>query len=608
MVVRQGSIGAIVLALLVISLSIAAQIPTGPRGAQPPGTASISGVVVAAGANSPIAGARVEARRADCNSSGGESASAMTDGEGRFLLEKLHSGAWCIGAAHPSGQYTPAEYLQRGALGRGLTLSLADGAKTQNIRISMAPTGGIAGRIADADGEPMGRVRVMVMEAFYEDGRKRLYTLNVVQSDDLGEFRFFWLPPGQYYVAAIPEDTDRQRVMFNVSPPGSGGHRTDVLPPVYKRRVTAQGEIIDEAYLAVYYPGSTDSQRAAPVDVQPGVTTSGVIFSFAGAKVRAWHVRGTAASAVIPQAPRGGPANNTPPPVQIRLTPRDWTPIAVMPSATSDANGAFDIAGVVSGSYVLYASSPQASARIPLDVNGDIDNLRVVTTGGYALSGRLSIEGQSVLNPQDLVGLQLNLARDPNFPGLPTSRTNTPINANNLSFSLMNVFPGDYHVYLPPLLNGFQRGVPATPPRLPDLYLKSIRMGATDLLTDGLHLSAAPEGSIEVVLARAGSVTGKVMDAKGQAAVNVKVVLVPDVSLRRRFDLFRTATTNQSGAFQLRGVAPGDYTAIAWEQVADGAWQEPDFLRAYEPAGKPVHVSEGAQSSVDLNAINAEGR
>jgi hypothetical protein len=604
--IRQWSTVAIALAFS--SLSIVAQIPNPQRGAQPPGTASISGVVVAAGTNAPISGARVEARRADCNSLGGESTSTMTDGEGRFVLDKLHGGGWCIGAAHPSGQYTPTEYLQRGALGRGMALSLAEGAKAQNIRISMAPTGGIAGRITDPDGEPMGRVRVMIMEAFYEDGRKRLYTLNVVQSDDLGEFRFFWLPPGQYYVAAIPEDTDRQRVMFNVSPPGSGGHRTDVLPPVYKRRITSRGEVIDEAYLAVYYPGATDSQRAAPVDVQAGVTTSGIIFGFAGAKVRAWHVRGTAASAVIPSGPRGGAVNNAPPPVQIRLAPRDWTSIAVMPSATSDANGNFDIAGVVSGAYVLYASAPQASVRIPLDVNGDIDNLRVVTTGGYGLSGRLSIEGQSVLNPQDLGGLRLNLARDPNFPGLPTSPTNAAINTNNLSFSLMNVFPGDYRVYLPPLLNPFQRGVAATPPRLPDLYLKSIRMGAADLLTDGLHLSAPPEGPIEIILARAGTVAGHVIDAKGQPAVNVKVALAPDVSLRRRSDLFRTATTDQSGSFQMRGVAPGDYTAIAWEQVAEGAWQEPEFLRAYEPAGKPVHVSEGAQSSVDLNVISAEGR
>jgi hypothetical protein len=607
MMVRQLSLVAIGLALL-ISLSSAAQVSNPQRTTQTPGTASISGVVVAVGTNAPIAGARVEARRADCNNQGGESASTTTDSEGRFLLEKLHGGGWCVGAAHPSGQYTPAEYLQRGALGRGMTLALADGAKAQNVRISMTPTGGIAGRIMDADGEPMGRVRVMVMEAFYEDGRKRLYTLNVVQSDDMGEFRFFWLPPGQYYVAAIPEDTDRQRVMFNVSPPGSGGHRMDVLPPVYKRRITPRGEVIDEAYLAVYYPGAIDSQRAAPVDVQPGVTTSGVTFGFAGAKVRAWHVRGTAASAVIPNAPRGGQANNMPPPVQIRLAPRDWTPIAVMPSATSDATGNFDIAGVVSGSYVLYASAPQASARIPLDVTGDIDNLRVVATGGYALSGRLSIEGQSVLNPQDLGGLRFNILRDPNFPGVPASPTNGGINANNLSFSLMNVFPGDYRVYLSPFLNPSQRGSAAPPPRLPDLYLKSIRMGAADLLTDGLHVSGPLEAPIEVVLARAGTIAGKVIDTKGQPAGNVKVALVPDISLRRRFDLFRTATTDQSGAFQMRGVAPGEYTAIAWEQVADGAWQEPEFLRAYEPAGRPVHVSEGAQSSVDLNLISAEVR
>src|SRR5262249_21180304 len=161
-------------------------------------------------------------------------------------------------------------------------------------------------------------------------------------------------------VSAVPEDTDRQRVMFNVSPPGSGGHRTDVLPPVYKRRITPNGEVIDEAYLAVYYPGVTDSQRAAPVDGNSGGTTSGITCTFAGAKVRASHIRGTAVSAAIVAPPRGAPANFKPPPLQLRLAPRDWTSIAVMPSATADVNNEFDIAGVVSGSYVLYAQGLQA--------------------------------------------------------------------------------------------------------------------------------------------------------------------------------------------------------------------------------------------------------
>src|SRR5262245_45630376 len=338
-------IACVLLSLLIISLSTAAQNSPSQRSQQPPGTASISGVVVAMGTNAPISGANVEARRTACgNTNAGESASATTNADGKFVLENLRAGGWCIGAAYPGGQYTPSEYLQRGYLGRGVTLSVSDNQKAENIRIAMAPTGGIAGRLTDADGDPLGRARVMVMESFYEEGQRRLYTLNVVQSDDLGEFRFYWLPPGQYYIAAIPEDTQRQRVMFSVAPPGSGGHRSDALSPVVTTRITQTGELVEEAYQTIYYPGSTDPNRALPVDVRPGQTTDGISLNFAGAKVRAWHIRGNVSSTVVPPAPRGGATGFTPPPAQLRLAPRDWTSIAVMPSAISDPNGNFEIA------------------------------------------------------------------------------------------------------------------------------------------------------------------------------------------------------------------------------------------------------------------------
>src|SRR5262245_49723910 len=124
---KHHSIASAVLAFLVIVLSISAQNQSPQqRPQQAPGTASIAGTIMAMGTNAPIAGARVEARRGDCSSSGGENASTTSDVEGRFLLEKLHAGGWCIGAAYAGGQYTPAEYMQRGALGRGLTLPVTE--------------------------------------------------------------------------------------------------------------------------------------------------------------------------------------------------------------------------------------------------------------------------------------------------------------------------------------------------------------------------------------------------------------------------------------------------------------------------------------------------
>ncbi len=208
--------------------------PQQPRQQLPPGTASLSGTVVVMGSGQAIPGASLEMRRADCNtfSNPPEVVTATTDGNGKFEFQNLHAGGWCIVATVPGGAYTPAEYMQRGSLGRGATIPIADGQRVTGIQLSMAPTGGIAGRVRDADGEPMAHARVQVMEPFSEEGQRRLYILQVAQTNDLGEYRFFWLPPGPYYMAVVPENTRARNVVSVQPPPGTGGHREDVIAPV----------------------------------------------------------------------------------------------------------------------------------------------------------------------------------------------------------------------------------------------------------------------------------------------------------------------------------------------------------------------------------------
>ena len=79
------------------------------------------------------------------------------------------------------------------------------------------------------------------------------------------------------------------------------------------------------------------------------------------------------------------------------------------------------------------------------------------------------------------------------------------------------------------------------------------------------------------------------------------MVLVPDVL--RRTELYRTATTDVSGRFHLNRVPPGEYKVFSWEEVQDGAWYDPEFLRAHENRGKPIRVMEGRGESVSVEVI-----
>ncbi len=45
------------------------------------------------------------------------------------------------------------------------------------------------------------------MQDWYHEGNRLLNFIQAVQTNDLGEYRLFWLPPGRYYVAARPEDS-----------------------------------------------------------------------------------------------------------------------------------------------------------------------------------------------------------------------------------------------------------------------------------------------------------------------------------------------------------------------------------------------------------------
>ncbi len=77
--------------------------------------------------------------------------------------------------------------------------------------------------------------------------------------------------------------------------------------------------------------------------------------------------------------------------------------------------------------------------------------------------------------------------------------------------------------------------------------------------------------------------------------ITVWVVLVPDPSRRDQSHLYRKVATDQFGHYLLRGIAPGDYKLFCWDEVEDGAREDPDFLRAYEDRGEDFCGESGRE-------------
>src|SRR5262249_28569980 len=163
--------------------------------------------------------------------------------------------------------------------------------------------------------------------------------------------------------------------------------------------------------------------------------------------------------------------------------------------------------------------------------------------------------------------------------------------------------PGDYRVEILPILT-----VPpsALTSNFTNAYVKSIRLGGTDVLNGGLHLDSAPNGTMQVVISmNGGAITGRVLDAAGKPVPNTKVVLVPNAPRRERGDLYKFDSTDDSGAYELRGIAPGEYKIFAWERVEEGAWQDPQFIKLYEDRGTPLRVEENRRVNSDIKMILA---
>src|SRR4029453_16253080 len=83
------------------------------------------------------------------------------------------------------------------------------------------------------------------------------------------------------------------------------------------------------------------------------------------------------------------------------------------------------------------------------------------------------------------------------------------------------------------------------------------------------------------------------------------VALVPEGKRFENRALFASTTSDASGRFVFRGVAPGDYRLFAWESTPPNAYQNAGFIRKYESRARVVHVGQGGSATAQLTIIPA---
>src|SRR6185295_18775933 len=141
------------------------------------------------------------------NGGRGQSYTATTTSGGQFSFQNLDPAQYRLSATR-SG-YVRMEYGARSPNRPGLPLTVNPGQKLTDVVLQIMPAGTISGRVFDRDGEPLANVTVEGLKYSYQEGQRVMNGVQTARTNDLGEYRLFWLQPGQYFVNATPPDNRR---------------------------------------------------------------------------------------------------------------------------------------------------------------------------------------------------------------------------------------------------------------------------------------------------------------------------------------------------------------------------------------------------------------
>jgi hypothetical protein len=602
------------LTLIALALTLAG-LQTAPSPATAPG--ALTGVVTAAGAARPVTRATVRLTTED----GRDYASSLTDGAGRFSFEGVAGGTYRVRATRDG--YVPAEFGQRYPDRPGQTVEVAPGQNVAGIAIAMTPAGTISGRVRDIYGEPVVNATVEALRYRYQDGRRAVARVQTATTNDLGEYRLFWMQPGEYVVrvSGTPGGSGPVHIMDGLSQAQlQVGIRVAAVEITSSSGMQTWG-LLNEAgtpsFAPVYYPGTTDPSQAVVVGLRAGSEFPGVDM------LRAEETMTTVRGRVVD--PRSG---TLPGGTVVRLVPR----AGILVEGETDRSvrvgddGTFEIPNVLPGLYDLTASLnatqavfrtvtynqssieleaqgvtrlrayptqraedavPPLFARARLDVRagaGLIENLVLELTPGLQVTGRVSLPPGRTL---DLSVLRVQFREDrPLYGVAPNARV-----AEDGTFTLTGLPPAEYR--------GIRlTGLPA------DIYVESARLGAVEALDSPFAPGAGGVGNLDIRLeTNPGAVDLATLGRSGERLADMTVVLVPDPARRSREDLYRVAQSDRNALVRFENVPPGDYRVFAWDRVVDGAWQNADFIRRHENSGIPIRVSPGGTESASVTVI-----
>ena len=254
------------------------------------------------------------------------------------------------------------------------------------------------------------------------------------------------------------------------------------------------------------------------------------------------------------------------------------------------------------------ATESSATGRIEVTVpNADVTGVGLLLTGGGEITGTIRMdEGElkDAMAPQPAAppkpppglpplpgmggGVTIRLGVDGVGVNIPSARAE-----DNGTFKLSGVNPGTYYVSVMGLQN---------------TYIKQVRFAGQDVTRRPMVLTQSG-GALDIIVSKkVAELSGSVANSRGEAVAGVTVSMWPKTSNEAIANGgVRTAVSDQNGAFKFSNAIPGDYYAVAWEDLPDpGLGQYADFLSKFTGDASSVKLDENGKQTVQVKLVDRD--
>ena len=548
------------------------------------GTGRLRGRVLAAESGAPLRRAQVRLTGPDIGSK-----VALTDGQGRYEFTDLPDGRFVV-MATKSG-YVSVQYGQSRPFESGKPIQLAANQFLDKADIVMPRGSVIAGRVVDEFGEPVADAIVSALRQQWSGGRRRLVNAGrVAQTNDIGQFRIYGLPPGDYYVSAA---------FRNMEP------MMDLMGP--SGATASRGSAPASGYAPTYYPGSATPSDAQKIAVTVGQEAQGT--DFALVPVRLARVSGIVLNS------EGRPVEGA----MVTPTPARASDAGAMMlggGARSARDGSFTLNGISPGDYNLQVRSMTVMttgsggdtmmfmtrtaggpgggndaefASQPLSVAGeDLANVVITTSRGASATGHVVFDGGA--RPAGAGALRVTAAStDGDGPMGAFSGPGSAVKEDG-TFELKGLSGGRVL-----RVNGLPAG----------WSLKAVESNGLDVTDSGIEFKGSDTVSgIDIVLSsKTTEINGSVTTGDGSAAKDYTVIVFAEDQQKWAAPSTRWITgmrPDQDGRFHIRSMPAGSYYGIALEYVAQGDWNDPELLDRLKLKAQRFSLGDGENKTLDL--------